>query len=634
MAYPGSTYTESDELDGGSFLSASPDRAVVWKIPQKDTPMYRFQQSLPKLPVPPLEATCMKYLRTARPLLTDEEFEKTEKAVIAFLMDGTGATLHKRLLERAEKKSAEGSSWLIDWWNGLSYFGYRDPVVFYVSYFYQFIDEPANDMVQTLRGAKYVKGGLQYRELIATEKLEPEMQGKDPVDMSMYKFLFNSCRQPIKPVDAYTTYDVTYYHHIVAVRHNKFYKVDVIVDGWELSTDQIQAQLELVKKMAGNQKGEEIGLLSSNDRDSWADAKDHLVSLGDNAAAMEAIESAIMLICLDDCSPTDAESKMRNIWHGNGSNRFYDKPLQFIIAENGQAGFLGEHGMMDGTPTANFTDWLLTGLHEGKIDHSARKLGPGTDSLNSVAPPTEVRFTTDAAVSASMTAAREAFEGHVNLHDAYVLEFKAFGKDAMKKCKVSPDAFCQMAMQLAYQRIYGKPAPTYESCSVRKFLHGRTETIRSASIESVAFCNAMIVGASARDKYAKLQAAATAQSGYAREAGQGMGVDRVLLGMKLMVDASKGEEVPAIFNDKAYSESSHWRLSTSSLASEHFACWGFGEVVSDGFGCGYMNNKDNMAVVITSRHLGAEKLGAEIAKALTDMRAICEEALGAGKARL
>jgi carnitine O-acetyltransferase len=577
----------------------------------------------------------MKYLRTARPLLTDEEFAQTEKAVLAFMMDGSGAALHKRLLERALAKSATGSSWLIDWWNGLSYFGYRDCVVFYVSYFYQFIDEPPKDMIQTLRGAKYIKGGLKYRELIATEQLEPEMQGKEPVDMSMYKFLFNSCRQPIRPVDAYTTYDITYYHHIIAVRHNKFYKVDVIVDGWELSTEQIQAQLEVVKKLAGNAKGEEIGLLSSNDRDSWADSKVHLLSLGDNAAAMEVIESAIMVVCLDDCSPTDSEAKMRNIWHGDGSNRFYDKPLQFIIAENGQAGFLGEHGMMDGTPTANFNDWLLTGLHEGKIEHGARKLGPGADAVNNVPSPEEVRFTTDATITTAMAAARTAFEGHVDLHDAYILEFKSFGKDAMKKCKVSPDAFCQMAMQLAYTRLHGKPPPTYESCSVRKFLHGRTETIRSASIESAAFCNAMIAGgSSSKEKYAMLQQAATTQSTYAREAGQGMGVDRHLLGLKLMVDASKGEEVPAIFNDKAYSESSHWRMSTSSLASEHFSCWGFGEVVADGYGCGYMNNKDNFACVITSRHLGAEKMGAEMAKALTDMRELCQEALGNGKARL
>jgi hypothetical protein len=38
-------------------------------------------------------------------------------------MDGSGAALQSRLLARAEEK--KDSSWMIDWWNGYSYFGYR-----------------------------------------------------------------------------------------------------------------------------------------------------------------------------------------------------------------------------------------------------------------------------------------------------------------------------------------------------------------------------------------------------------------------------------------------------------------------------------------------------------------------------
>lgn len=47
-----------------------------------------------------------------------------------------------------------------------------------------------------------------------------------------------------------------------------------------------------------------------------------------------------------------------------------------------------------------------------------------------------------------------------------------------------------MALQLAYYRRQGGPCPTYESASTRGFLHGRTETVRSCSIDSVAFTKA------------------------------------------------------------------------------------------------------------------------------------------------
>lgn len=38
---------------------------------------------------------------------------------------------------------------------------------------------------------------------------------------------------------------------------------------------------------------------------------------------------------------------------------------------------------------------------------------------------------------------------------------------------------------------YGKSRPTYESAATRKFQLGRTETCRSVSEESVAWCKAM-----------------------------------------------------------------------------------------------------------------------------------------------
>ena len=35
----------------------------------------------------------------------------------------------------------------------------------------------------------------------------------------------------------------------------------------------------------------------------------------------------------------------------------------------------------------------------------------------------------------------------------YVFSFREFGKGKVKKCRVSPDAFIQMALQLAYYRV-------------------------------------------------------------------------------------------------------------------------------------------------------------------------------------
>lgn len=37
--------------------------------------------------------------------------------------------------------------------------------------------------------------------------------------------------------------------------------------------------------------------------------------------------------------------------------------------------------------------------------------------------------------------------------DFHVFSFREFGKGKVKKCRVSPDAFIQMALQLAYYRV-------------------------------------------------------------------------------------------------------------------------------------------------------------------------------------
>ena len=61
----------------------------------------------------------------------------------------------------------------------------------------------------------------------------------------------------------------------------------------------------------------------------------------------------------------------------------------------------------------------------------------------------------------------------------------------MKKCRMSPDAYIQMALQLAYYRDAGKFNLTYEASMTRLFREGRTETVRPCTIESAAWVQAM-----------------------------------------------------------------------------------------------------------------------------------------------
>eukprot|EP00842_Homolaphlyctis_polyrhiza_P005351 jgi/Hompol1/5817/HPOL_002125-RA len=99
--------------------------------------LYAHQATLPRLPVPSLDETGTRYLRSVRPLVDDAAFARTSAAVADFVRPGgTGAVLQQRLLARAQAPEHASRSWLIDWWNDYAYMSYRDPVVINVNYFF------------------------------------------------------------------------------------------------------------------------------------------------------------------------------------------------------------------------------------------------------------------------------------------------------------------------------------------------------------------------------------------------------------------------------------------------------------------------------------------------------------------
>lgn len=167
--------------------------------------------------------------------------------------------------------------------------------------------------------------------------------------------------------------------------------------------------------------------------------------------------------------------------------------------------------------------------------------------------------------------------------------------------QVSPDAFVQMALQLTWWRLYKKPTPIYESSSTRFFKEGRTETGRSTSLESVAFCRAFddddVLYATKRDLFAK---AVKSQSLWMRDAAMGKGIDRHMLGLRCMIQAEEMEKA-TMFTDPSYIDSMWFRLSTSNMSPGTHFYGGFGPVVPDGYGVNYAIGKDDLKFSISSK---------------------------------
>lgn len=113
--------------------------------------------------------------------------------------------------------------------------------------------------------------------------------------------------------------------------------------------------------------------------------------------------------------------------------------------------------------------------------------------------------------------------------DLHIHPFDDFGKGLMKKCKVSPDAFVQMALQLAYKRDAGKFSLTYEASMTRLFREGRTETVRPCTIEAATWARAMDApNKTKEEKLLLLGEACDRHQIQYRDAMTGKGVDRHL----------------------------------------------------------------------------------------------------------
>jgi carnitine O-acetyltransferase len=116
--------------------------------------------------------------------------------------------------------------------------------------------------------------------------------------------MFNNCRMPKKPSDYEAIYDPSKHSHIIAIRKNKFYVIDTIHDGQQLSTSELELQFQRVIESAGEEKGPAIGALTAENRDIWTDVSfsDYQAKKGEIAGSHLCLQSDIIArsVCDDD----------------------------------------------------------------------------------------------------------------------------------------------------------------------------------------------------------------------------------------------------------------------------------------------------------------------------------------------
>lgn len=375
-----------------------------------------------------------------------------------------------------------------------------------------------------------------------------------------------------------------------------------------------------------------VGLLTAQPRDEWTTARADMCSIAANEQALALLAGAAFLVVLGDDvqehpagapSSTGLSDLALAALHGHGPgrathDRWWDKTLQLVVwpptqvrlplthagkssaasaAEAAPAALICEHALIDGHVTGSMMTALMEAAHRMPAIQSMPGRASGYDLKQVQALSFELPSTWEGAgaVPKPVRAARAFAAATATAQDSVPVIFSQYGAGAVKKWKVSPDAWMQMAIALAGARaaavllalrscqdlrvgtaptddyVLWDPAapadpaalavsaqavralskhaltaiPTYEPVQMRGFRRGRTECARAASGPTAAWISAAgqhlgwdAGSAGQRAAWDKLQAAANAHVAVCRAAVKGQGIDRHLLGLKLAAQES------------------------------------------------------------------------------------------------
>ncbi|KAJ2158725.1 Carnitine O-acetyltransferase mitochondrial [Coemansia sp. RSA 552] len=573
--------------------------------------------ALPSLPVPELQDTVARFATAARPLFEEVEFEACMAKLNHFVAT-QAPSLQARLTERAAKHE----NWLEAWWNEYAYFLNRASICFNVNYFFGFRDTP-QPLPQARLAAALIESALHFRTQLESDSFEPDRIRGKAMCMHQYQYMFATCRHPGETRDWTEVYPRHESSHVAVVHKGRYFVLRLLPAaagaGRRTAISQIERQLQaIIDTTEQLERQKSIGVLTAALRDDWYAARECLLQVSpENAESLRALESAAFVVSLESAAPATHKEFSHACHCSDGTNRYFDKNFQILVFANGRYGFNGEHSLTDAT-----TDMRLCNALVHDVEAVSAEVEAPCESVHTELAEVEaLRFDYTSELLGHIERAVAFFDETVAAHELSTLVFDSFGKDQIKKMKVSPDAFVQMAMQLAYYRKFRHVPATYESASTKSFAHGRTETSRSVSDASVAWCKAMVdhpETTGLQEKSELLRKSIVNQSHFTAQCAKGCGIDRHLLGLEyaMLPDEPRHE----IFSDPVFNASRHWKLSTSQISDPILEAYGWGEVVDDGFGIAYRIENDRLNFNVVSQKMGSARLCQYISDALMDMR--------------
>lgn len=612
--------------------------------------------ALPRLPIADLDDTCRRYLQQVQPLLSADEWDKTE-AIVQDFQANDGVRLHHALQRFDHDMAHAGKSWLIDTWL-TGYLAGREPLplVSNVGFRLQTADHSLADWITALAAVCADHG---HRRIKPT--LTP--QGT-PCCMHQWAILKGASRIPRPRVDDYFIHP-TGGHYIGIFHRGHYFRLLALDTYHEARPAQVfQAALTHILQTPDTNPYP-VGVPSFLPRDEAADAFARLGAHPKNTELIRHLAKDLFHVVLVD-EDLEEDDDLSDATFAPTQGFWCHKPITLRYNLNTKRLYAhSEHTAQDGgmlqaairqarqklppNPVrrplpSQFTTSLMSTMPStpGALSVLEHGASPRVDGMNGVkattlytpSPPDTDGSPThgapddlglqrhdwvlDDALEAQWPIWFERYAGRAGQMRITSLRVP-FGSSTIPK-GISEDALVQFLLQYAQLRTWSKIRNTYEAVDVSHFQQGRTECVRPVSLESLRFVQHWHqAGLQPQSDGPDGQRAESANQGTAPDSRtisyfkdalrehkarikackQGLGPNRQLLGLQQMA-IQRHLPMPALFTDESYQRFTTDFLSTSTVGDDSITInFGFAPTSDGGLGINYTMTPTGWLITIS-----------------------------------
>lgn len=624
---------------------------------------FKYESSLPELPVPELSSTLHQLLIAIQPLVSTDEYNELLNESTDFLNSNLVNLIQNHLINASKHPDQTCYLNCINDETNPGIYGElrgdilpRNPYLVLQEDPYSKFMNPPN---QSQRSASLINSSLKFIVSLRAKALEPDLtpKNKNPLTMNCYKNLFGATRIPLdtSPDDKYHQISIKKSEkeskHIVLISGNQYYALEVLNDDNEIYFNDYDLSLIIQEIIDDSNEfsiidsiNNAIGSLTTQSYNYWKLGRSEL-SIS-NSSNLKTIDEALFIVVLDSNSPETDQEKTRIISHGNSelsndniqigtcTSRWYDK-LQLIVTKNSVAGIIWESTSMDSTAILRFisdiyTDSILKlAKNINAIEYSLFTRDSSTENIirfvsNKLDKPSYKRliFNITPELSNLIHLSETRLADLINQHNYTTHKIK-FNTELLENFNIAVDSFLQICLQITNYSLYGKLSNTLEPITTRKFKDSRIELIAIQNDEIANLVKLFITKSSTSAKWEAFERCCKIHSTQYLDAMKGKGFERHLTSLLHVVksptasqflnnlnkstlpslpplEEMKNQYIPILSNPILNTILTP-ELLISNCGNPALYLFGIPPAVDQGFGIGYIIHKDKILLTICSK---------------------------------